>query len=265
MPLGGWLRRAPNVTLHAGALTRRTPGGQTTPTDEAQLRTETWYREYYARKGADRNDVLANRGVLFQSLAVHRALVEALRTLHVSREWKILDVGCGAGMSLVPFLSFGFAPESLYGIDLLEDRIAIARRQFPTLNFTCGDASRMQYTSGQFDLVIESTMFIQLTDERLAEQIAGEMVRVVKVGGYVVLNDWRYAIGHSEYRALTRRRIARLFRVGEGTTRICTKPGALVPPVGRFLSTYLPSLYFVTQRVMPWVVGGITTVLQRVA
>jgi len=231
--------------------------------DHDKTQTEEWYRDYYARKGADRNDILANRGVLFQTLAFQRALVEALQALPVSRSWKILDVGCGTGGSLVPFLAFGFSPSSLYGIDLLSDRIAAARERFPSMHFTCGNATRMEYDSDAFDLVTESTLFIQLTDESLAASIASEMLRVVRPGGYLLLNDWRYATGHPEYRALTPRRVADLFRVGAVTKLVCRKHGALIPPLGRYLSARIPSLYFAVALAIPWAVGQMTTVLQR--
>jgi hypothetical protein len=39
--------------------------------------------------------------------------------------------------------------------------------------------------------------------------------------------------------------------------------GALVPPVGRFLSSRLPGLYFAVQALMPPLVGQTTTILER--
>jgi hypothetical protein len=37
----------------------------------------------------------------------------------------------------------------------------------------------------------------------------------------------------------------------------------LVPPLGRRLSRITPSLYFLTQRLIPFAVGQVTTVLQK--
>jgi hypothetical protein len=36
--------------------------------------TKEWYKEYYLRKGTDRNDILMNSGVLFQTLAFQKSL-----------------------------------------------------------------------------------------------------------------------------------------------------------------------------------------------
>jgi len=86
---------------------------------------------------------------------------------------KVLDVGCGGG-SLINFLRLGFKPENLTGIDILEERILEAKRRFPNINFVHGDASHMAFPDETFDIVTESTMFVQLTDDALAHQISNE-------------------------------------------------------------------------------------------
>ena len=65
---------------------------------DEQQQTEEWYRTYYKTKGEDRNNILTNAGVLFQSLAVQKSIIEALRRIPVdANAWNVLDVGCGAG------------------------------------------------------------------------------------------------------------------------------------------------------------------------
>ena len=62
---------------------------------------------------------------------------------------------------------------------------------------------------------------------------------------------------------MTPRRIAALFDVGGETSVVARERGALIPPLGRFLSSRLPSLYFVVQGLLPFTVGQVTTVLQK--
>lgn len=232
--------------------------------ETTQATTADRFHNYYASKGDDRNDPLRNPGVLFQNLAFQKSEVEALRRLNVDkRTWKILDVGCGAGFSLQGLLGYGLEPELLYGIDILEDRIARGRRRMPSVHLTCGDATRMDYESACFDLVTESTMFIQITDESISRDIAREMLRVVKPGGYIVLTDWRYSFGRAGYRALSGKRIRRLFAVGTSTSVVYKTHGALIPVVGRALSRYGSSLYFLTSRLLPFLVGQMTVVLRK--
>lgn len=222
------------------------------------------YDNYYTSKGDDRNDPLRNPGVLFQNLAFEKSIVEALRTIPLNKDtWEILDVGCGAGFSMLRLLSYGMEPERLHGIDISEQRIARGRRRQPALNFTLGDATAMEYTADRFDLAMTSTVFVQITDETMAEGIAREMVRVVKPGGYIMLTDWRYSFGRKGYVAVSRKRIARLFGVGKETSVMCQRRGALLPPLGRALSRYLPSLYFPVCRLFPFLVGQVTVVLRK--
>lgn len=231
----------------------------------SEQETSEWYRAYYKQKGESRNNILHNAGVLFQHLGFEVSITNSLRMAKInSSEAKILDVGCGSGGGLPFFTHLGFRPENLSGIDILEERIVEGRRKFPNVDFTCGDASSMPYDDGYFDLVSESTMFVQLTDSQMSQKIATEMLRVAKPGGYLLLIDWRYSKpGNSDYLGLSKRRIKKLFEVGSQTKMICQARGALIPPVGRTLSKYVPSFYFMTAAIMPILVGQKCTLLQK--
>jgi hypothetical protein len=79
-----------------------------------------------------------------------------------------------------------------------------------------------------------------------------------------MLIDWRYGKpGNTSYQALSRKRINRLFSVGSESDFVCSENGALVPPVGRVLSAYLPSVYFLVCAVFPFLAGATTTLLQK--
>lgn len=230
--------------------------------------TKEWYEKYYREKGGDRNDLLRNPEVLFQHFAFYESLIRAIRGIdHIDLVTaRVLDVGCGSGASLANFLQLGFLPENLYGIDILEERVRNCRERYPNFVLSCDDATRMSFPSESFDIVTESTMFVQITDEGLAASIAGEMIRTCKRGGHLVLIDWRYGKpGNTAYRALSASRIRALFRVGTDTRLVCARKGALVPPLGRFLSRRLPALYFPVRALVPLLAGSMTTVLKRVA
>ena len=44
---------------------------------------------------------------------------------------RLLEVGCGAGGNLLELLRLGFAPAHLSGIELLPERLALARDVLP--------------------------------------------------------------------------------------------------------------------------------------
>ncbi|MGH9680104.1 MAG: class I SAM-dependent methyltransferase [Candidatus Acidiferrales bacterium] len=233
--------------------------------DELQAATENYYREYSARKGADRNSLLHNPEVLFQSLARDAAMVRALGWIAADpQSARVLDVGCGAGDSLWILQRLGFEPLNLFGVDIQEDKIVEAKARNPLVHFDCANATRLAFPDDAFDIAMESMMFLQLTDDEIAGQIAAEMIRVTKPGGVMLVSDWRYSRpGSSEFQGVTPRRIAALYQTG-GRTEVCrTFRGSLVPPVGRFLSRYASSAYFAVQALFPFLAGHQITILKK--
>ncbi|MBN2579210.1 MAG: class I SAM-dependent methyltransferase [Pirellulales bacterium] len=227
--------------------------------------TQQWYEDYYRKKGADRNDLRTNRGVLFQTLASEASLVRAAAAIrHDPAAALVLDVGCGGGGDLFQLLRLGYQPENIVGIDILTERLDKAKLLYPQMRFIQGDASRMDFADDSFDLLFESGMFATLPDDALSAAIAREMVRVCKTGGYLLLVDWRTPKpSDPNYKALSRRRLAELFAVGRGVEIVKICRGALVPPLGRFLSRWLPSAYFATAAVFPFLVGQVSYVLKK--
>lgn len=224
-----------------------------------------WYRRYYAKGGLERNDIRLNPGVLFQVLATEAAFIAALRKVeHNPGAAKVLDVGCGGGGNIFQLFRAGYFPENVCGIDIQKERLGAAKKLYPSVRFSPEDASKMSFQSGNFDLVFESTMFATLPDDKVREGIAAEMLRVCRSGGHLLLLDWRtHKPGDPNYKALTRREVQKLFRVGAETEIVGVYPGALVPPVGRFLSAHLPSLYFLVAAMLPFLVGQVAYLLKK--
>ena len=234
--------------------------------EDLRIATEKYYKGYDAGKGEGRNDLLANPQVLFQFLAAEASVVQAVRSLEANpANAKVLDVGCGKGASLMSLLRMGFAPSNLYGVDIRPDQIAFTRNQLPVSPIQCGDASQLEFADSTFDIAHASAMFLQVPDEDLSARIASEMIRVTKTSGHILISDWRYSkLGSPEFKAMNKKRIARLFSVGSHTLVQGVFPGQLIPPVGRFFSGHLPSLYFLVRAVFPFLVGRVTTVLRKV-
>jgi SAM-dependent methyltransferase len=233
--------------------------------ETTRISVENYYRDYGARKGSLRNDLLRNPEVLFQVLAADASIVSALRSIEADPERaKVLDIGCGDGASLFPLLRLGFEPSNLYGVDIRGEQIALAQARYPGLHFQCTDASSLKFPDDTFDIVQESMMFLQMTDQELGKHVAKEMIRVTKPSGCLLLSDWRYGKpGTSEFKPLDRKRIAELFQVGSATKIHGVFSGALVPPIGRFLSKNLSALYFLIQRLLPFAAAQVATVLTK--
>ena len=135
--------------------------------------TKEWYVKYYKRKGISRND-LFNEEVKFQHLAYEQCWIDAYRTVTLTS--KILDVGGGNGVGLMKCIQAGFIPQNLYLIDIIKSRVDEAKNKLHCdVSVIHGDASNLNMIeSFTFDVVTSSTMFIQLTDNILANLIGGE-------------------------------------------------------------------------------------------
>lgn len=239
-----------------------TGGDQTALT----ARNTELYQDYYARRGQDRNDPLGNPEVLFQLFAGDAALVRSLRPLSSARErLRVLDVGCGNGNTLLTLIALGFNPANLTGIDLIPERIAEARTRVAGARLLLADARQLEFQSESFDLVVESTMFLQMTDEGIASAIAAEMIRVTAPGGSIVLRDWRMGNPRDPTHApLTKKRARALFHVGLKTDIVSHHRGALLPPLGRFLSRRAPWAYFLVQSMVPMLSAQMVTRLRKI-
>ncbi len=227
--------------------------------------TAQWYRDYRAKKGADRNDLRANRGVLFQDLAIEASVVRTAYAIgHDPRTATVLDVGIGGGSDLYHLFRLGYRPENITGIDICADHLAAARKLYPQVRLIHGDAARRDCADSHFDLVFEVTMFVTLPNDVLRREIAAEMVRVCKPGGYLLLVDWRTPKPRNpDYKALSRGQLKSLSDVGVTTRLVTVAKGALAPPVGRFLSSRLSCVYFAAGAMFPFLVSQVSYVLQK--
>jgi len=147
---------------------------------------------------------------------------------------KILEIGCGTGYWCREFIKWGARPENIFGIDILSERIAEARRLSPAaVSLQWGNASNLSFPDAMFDLVFQSTVFTSILDARLKGQIASEMQRVLKPEGAIVWYD--FFINNPKnpnVRGVGRNEIRLLFPHCEIHFRRVT----LAPPIARTLA-----------------------------
>jgi SAM-dependent methyltransferase len=155
-------------------------------------------------------------------------------------ECRILDVGCGKGSVLNWFHERGVPPENLFGIDLLPDRIKIARETYPAFTFIEGNAEQLVFPDGWFDLVLVFTVFSSILDDAMASNVARSIGRVLKTNGVVVWHDLRYPNPwNSAVRAMTKSRIRKLFPLFELELELID----LLPPIANHLGRFTDRLY----------------------
>lgn len=113
-----------------------TPHHPAPPDDRARLRDE--YADREKRSGERYTYSRFNTAYLFTMQQRERAVLRLLQQIgaHTLTDKRILEIGCGRGGVLLEYLAYGAQPLSLYGTDLLEDRVQDAHRLLPQVSLT---------------------------------------------------------------------------------------------------------------------------------
>lgn len=99
----------------------------------------------------------------------------------------ILEIGCGNGYG--GYLLNQLRPKSYLGLDVMEEQIEIARRNYPHYNFLVQDATDLsQFADGGKDAVIIFGVLHHIPEWRKA---LNEIARVLKPGGSLFLEEPR--------------------------------------------------------------------------
>jgi SAM-dependent methyltransferase len=153
----------------------------------------------------------------------------------------ILDIGCGYGDNLRLFLEWGASPEHLAGIDLLPERAEKAKHLNPNIDIRCGSAIELPWTDASFDLVCQYLVFTSILEPTMKQQIASEIVRVLRPGGALLWYDFRYDNpNNADVKGMSLGEIQNLFP----GLKIDLRSITLAPPIVRRLPSFaIPILY----------------------
>jgi SAM-dependent methyltransferase len=158
----------------------------------------------------------------------------------------ILEIGCGYGNVLASLLDWGAKPQDSYGVDLLPERIELARKTYPDFHFQCLNAEKLGFPSGTFDLVLFFTVYSSILDGNMRERMALEAGRVLKRGGAILWYDFRYDNpANPHVRGVTESDVRHLFP--EYT--VFLRSVSLLPPLARTLGKFTASTYPLLSRI----------------
>ena len=90
---------------------------------------------------------------------------EALSDLDLATRERVLDVGCGTGELTQVLVEETDSDAAVVGLDADPDLLSLARERAPVLQ---GDALRLPFADGTFDLVICQALLINLPDPEAA-------------------------------------------------------------------------------------------------
>jgi ubiquinone/menaquinone biosynthesis C-methylase UbiE len=201
------------------------------------------YREYSPTVAGRWNT--ENRGNLMIRAELERKIEDLLRSRELLplTESKILDVGCGYGFFLLAMQVLGASPANVHGIDLLPERIEVARSTHPGIALQVGNAEELPYTDASFDLVILSTVFTSVLDPTMRANIAGEVSRVLRREGSILWYDFRYDNPWNPHvRGMRRADVAKVFPGFALDLETVTPLPQLARRLGPLTSTLYPVL-----------------------
>lgn len=188
---------------------------------------------------ADRKIRLAGKDIyslfsppyLFAIQQRQRDLVKALKQLgsHSLQGKRILEVGCGGGGVLFEYLTLGVDPKDLFGIDLLQDRLIQAHHKLPLSGISCADGQYLPFPDQSFDLVLQYTAFSSVLDDSVKQQMAADMVRVLRNGGAIIWYDFWLNPTNPQTRGIRLGEIKKLFQ----GYRVISQKITLAPPIAR--------------------------------
>ena len=192
---------------------------------------------YAKRKGNGRYSWFSP-GHLFMIQERERALLNLLRAKSITslEEKRILDVGCGTGYWLRQFINWGARPQNITGVDLLSDRVIEAKKICPEImKIECGSAAELRVDDSYYDLVLQSMVFSSILNQEMKQQIASEMLRVVKVDGVILWYDFHVNNpANHDVGGIKKQEIFRLFP--ECEIELCRI--TLAAPLVRFLAPH---------------------------
>lgn len=105
---------------------------------------------------------------------------------------KILDVGCGTGEVLQGLSTLGY--KHLYGVDISEEMVKIARKKSPNAKICRASAHSLPYNDSSFDAVLFVSVFHHFPEQLDA---LSEAKRILKKDGLLYLceptDDWFFS------------------------------------------------------------------------
>jgi ubiquinone/menaquinone biosynthesis C-methylase UbiE len=153
-----------------------------------------------------------------------------LSALRPARDGTVVDLGCGDG-ALGKLLDESDARPTLFvGLDILEGRLAIARKEVPWGRFLQASADEIPLDDGVAKAVVAMTLFSSLKDDWFRTRVAKEIDRVLMPCGRLVVYDLRYPSPSNRYvTPVTASTLRGLFPDWSQKSRSMT----LLPPLSR--------------------------------
>lgn len=106
----------------------------------------------------------------------------------VSKQDKVLDIGCGYGRTLNELSTQGF--KNLYGIDFSQKMIERGKTDYPNLNLSQQNNKNIPFEDNTFDAIILFAVLTCIINDDDQTFLFDEIKRVLKPNGIIYINDF---------------------------------------------------------------------------
>src|SRR5262249_53313029 len=161
---------------------------------------------------------------------------------------RLLDLGAGSGEDCDRFRQFGFRPERIVALDLLQEYVRSARSSHAWLAALQADGALLPFRDGSFDVVHQSTMLSSVLDRDRRARILHEVRRVLAPGGLFVSYDTRYP---NPWNRNTRPVLSSELCAAFPGCRVRARSITPIPQLMRFLGSFAGPMWRVIERVPP--------------
>lgn len=185
-------------------------------------------------------------------------ILDLLSSTHIADlvDLRILEIGCGTGGVINEFIHLGAMPTRIVGIDLLLDRLQQASTDLPDCSWINANGQQLPFQDENFDLLLQFTAFSSILDPGTKNDMAAEMLRVLKPGGNILWYDFIWNPTNPQTKGIGFKEIKSLFPACEFTPlRITLAPPLtrlLLPRFPRFVN-WLSSLKLLNSHLLVWI------------
>jgi len=120
-----------------------------------------------------------------------------IKEYKISKEMKILDLGCGRGDFLEPFKNEGF---SIYGLDLSHNSLKKLQNKGYNVKYCNFEENKIPFSKNYFDIVFSKSVIEHIANP---ENFLNEIKRILKTRGKLLIMtpDWysQYKIFYNDF------------------------------------------------------------------
>ena len=117
---------------------------------------------------------------------VHKIIKTIIEKLELSVKDFVLEIGCGAGMLLIPISKI---VGNISGLDYSESLTRRLKEFNENFELKVAEANKMPFEDNYFDKVFSNSVFQYFPSLEYTEEVISEIVRVMKPRGSILLLD----------------------------------------------------------------------------